>query len=100
MIRRLVEAHYFAHKDKPNAAQIKFWLKELRTPQLLLEVARARVSLARRLAARRPLLCHVAVSKTAQLEVALADEETGQRTEDRAYWLPLLEELESLRHPK
>ena len=35
MIRRLVEAHYFQNNTKPNSAQIRFWLQELRTPQLL-----------------------------------------------------------------
>src|ERR1017187_3129058 len=37
MIRRLVEAHYFQHSAKAGAAQIKFWLLELRTPQLLMD---------------------------------------------------------------
>ena len=40
MIRRLVEAHYFQNRAKPNPAQIRFWLQELRTPEILLELAR------------------------------------------------------------
>lgn len=99
MIRRLVEAHYFSHA-KPDAAQVKFWLMELRTPQLLLAVAQAHANLARRLAAKRPLLRPAASGKLAQLERALADEETRVRAEDKAYWRPLLKELEKLRHPK
>ena len=100
MIRRLVEAHYFQHNAKPNPAQIKFWLMELRTPQLLLEVAQAHASLARRLASKRPLLRPAAAGKLTQLERALATEENNLRAEDKAYWLPLLKELESVRHPK
>jgi hypothetical protein len=100
MIRRLVEAHYFQHNAKPNPAQVKFWLIELRTPQLLLEVAQARPSLARRLASKRPLLRPAAAGKLTQLERALATEENNLRAEDKAYWLPLLKELESVRHPK
>ena len=100
MIRRLVEAHYFSHKDKPNTAQIKFWLRELRTPPLLLAIAKAHPSLARRLAARRPLLQSAASGKLGQLDRALVTEENRQRAEDKAYWSPLLRELESLRHPK
>lgn len=100
MIRRLAEAHYFSNNIKPNAAQIKFWLKELRTPQLLLEVAQTHASVARRLATKRPLLKHAISSKLTQLERALADEESHLRTEDKAYWSPLLKELEKLRHPK
>jgi hypothetical protein len=40
MIRRLVEAHYFQNNAAPNPAQIQFWLQEMRTPQLLIEVCR------------------------------------------------------------
>ena len=100
MIRRLVEAHYFQHNAKPRTAQIKFWLLELRTPQLLLEVAQAHASLARRLAAKRLVLQLATASKLVQLENALADEENRSRAEDKSYWLPLLKELESLQRPK
>ncbi len=100
MIRRLVEAHYFQNNSKPGAAQIKFWLQELRTPQLLLEVAQAHASLAQRLATKRPLLRHAATRKLPQLERALLAEEGSLRAEDKAYWLPLLKELERLRHAK
>ncbi|MCU0783779.1 MAG: hypothetical protein MUF81_06970 [Verrucomicrobia bacterium] len=100
MVRRLMEAHYFLHHAKPRTAQIKFWLLELRTPQLLLAVAQAHANLARRLAAKRFLLRHAASGKLAKLERALADEEARLRAEDKAYWRPLLKELERLRHPK
>ena len=100
MIRRLVEAHYFQHKDKPNAAQIKFWLIELRTPQLLLAVAETHSSLARQFAAKRPLLRSAASGKLARLDRTLVIEENKLRAEDRTYWSPLLKELERLRHPK
>lgn len=100
MIRRLVEAHYFSHSAKPNAAQTRFWLLELRTPQLLLEIAQANPGLARRLTPRRPLLRHAATGKLTQLERLLASEENHLRAEDKAYWSPLLRELERLRHPK
>jgi len=100
MIRRLVEAHYFSHNGKSSAMQIKFWLLELRTPQLLVEIARNHARLARRLATKRPLLRHAAFGKLAQLERSLSDEENSLRAKDKAYWSPLLKELEKLRHPK
>ena len=100
MIRRLVEAHYFSQNANPGAAHIKFWLLELRTPQLLQEVAQAHASLARKLATSRPLLRHAATGKLAQLESSLAEEENNIRAEDKAHWSPLLEELEEFRHPK
>ena len=100
MIRRLVEAHYFSHRTKPGVAQTKFWLTELRTPQLLLETAQAYPGLARRFAAKRPLLQHVIAAKLAPLERALLAEETGLRVKDKAYWRPLFKELEKLRYAK
>ena len=99
MIRRLVEAHYFQNNAKPSMPQIKFWLMELRTPQLLLEVAHTHTALARRLATNRPLLQHAVSGRPAQLEREMQSEENTLRTEDKAYWLPLLKELELLRHP-
>ncbi len=100
MIRRLVEAHYFQNNSKPTGAQTKFWLQELRTPQLLLEMAQAHPDLAQRLSAKRPLLRHAASGQSTQLERALLAEERSLRAEDKTYWLPLLKELERLRHPK
>jgi hypothetical protein len=100
MIRRLVEAHYFANHAEPNPSQTQFWLLEFRTPQLLVEVARSRPVATRKLAAKRPLLEFAASGDLAQLEAALGEEETNTRTQDKEYWLPLLEELEKLRHPK
>lgn len=85
MIRRLVEAHYFSNNAKPSAAQVKFWLTEFRTPQLLLEVAQAHMGAARRLATKRPLLKHAISGKLTQLENALAAEENRLRKEDKAY---------------
>ena len=101
MIRRLVEAHYFSKTAiRPTAAWLKFWLLELRTPELLLEVARAHMKLAQRLAARRPLLKHAVSRELPKLEIGVADEERRLRAEDKAYWSPLLRDLERLRHPK
>ncbi len=100
MIRRLVEAHYFANNLKPRPAHIKFWLMELRTPELLLEIAQSHTLLAQGLAAKRPLLQQAALGELAQLEAALAAEENGLRAQDKAYWLPLRQELERLRHSK
>jgi len=100
MIRRLVEAHYFQHRDKPDPATIKFWLRELRTPQLLIELAQTQAALCRRLAGQRRLLAHAASGRTTALERALRAEETAEREADQQYWLPLREELERLRHAR
>ena len=100
MIRRLVEAHYFEHRAKPNPAQIRFWLQELRTPEILLEVAGRCAPISQLLVSARPLLAHAVTGETKKLEQALQAEETAERALDRQYWLPLKAELEKLRHAK
>ena len=100
MIRRLVEAHYFQYRKKPNPAQVKFWLRELRTPELLVEVVRANGTSCRRMVADRPLLTHAVPTNTATLERALMAEETAERDQDKIYWLPLRRELEALRQAR
>jgi hypothetical protein len=100
MIRRLVEAHYFQNNTKPNSAQIRFWLQELRTPQLLVEVAQHHTLLYRRLVSKRSLLAYAALGHAQELERALHVEESAEREQDRSYWLPLKAELEKLRHTR
>lgn len=100
MIRRLVEAHYFQNQTKPKSAQIKFWFQELRTPELLAELARRYPAICRRLAKERSLLAHVDAGELVTLEQALLAEETSERQRDKEYWLPLIAELEKLRHAK
>jgi len=97
MIRRLVEAHYFQHRKRPNPSQVKFWLRELRTPELLTDVARANAAQCRRMVVVMPLLAH-ATTDAAAVERALSAEETAERERDRIYWLPLRRKLEELRH--
>ena len=56
MIRRLVDVNYLSHRDEPTPEQIRFWLRELRTPELLVEVAQAHADVAEEFAGARPLL--------------------------------------------
>jgi hypothetical protein len=100
MIRRLVEAHFFSHQAKPSPAQKKFWLLELRTPELLVQAARTNETVAKRLAAKRPLLRHALADNATKLERALQSEENAERALDKKFWLPLRRELEKLRHTK
>ena len=100
MIQRLVEAHYFQHRDNPAPAHLRFWLRELRTPELLIELARSHSALCRRLAPRRPLLAAATSGAPAELEKALRDEETLERQRDKLHWLPLRRELETLRRAR
>jgi hypothetical protein len=98
MIRRLVEAHFFQNQTRPKPPHIRFWFLELRTPELLLELARCYPAICRQQASQRPLLAHAQSGKGDDLEHALVSEETGERQRDKQYWLPLRRELEKLRH--
>jgi hypothetical protein len=100
MIRRLVEAHYFQHREQASPARIKFWLRELRTPELLIELTGANGALSRRGVVTRPLLAHAVAKNVAALEDALRAEEQAERELDRSYWLSLRRELERLRHAR
>jgi hypothetical protein len=98
MIRRLLEAHYLKNREAATEAQRLFWLRELRTPELLREAARRWPELSRRLAAERPLLLKASAEDLAEVELLLLAEEQAERERDRVYWRPLRAELERLRH--
>jgi hypothetical protein len=98
MLRRLVEAHYFANRENAQSDQIAFWLRESRSPTILVELASVYSDAARGAVDERPALDCAIRGDEAALAAALADEERAIREEDRIYWLPLKAELERLRH--
>jgi hypothetical protein len=97
MLRRLVEAHYFQHRDEPTPAQVRFWMQELRSPELLIEAARRHRVACERAARRRSLLRYAIRGDRETLETALQQEEKQERDADRRHWQPLRSELERLR---
>jgi hypothetical protein len=100
MIRRLLEAHYFQNRQRATPDHARFWLLELRTPSLLLEVARSHPRLCAELSDSRPLLRLAAPANEAALSRALEEEEHRERHSDERYWRPLKAELEAIRHAK
>lgn len=97
MIRRLVEANYFANRANPTPQQILFWFQELRTPELLIEIAKSHPTSASEAQARRSAIRHAITGDVPELTSALQAEERHERALDEAYWRPLKIELESLR---
>lgn len=97
MIRRLVEANYFANQADPSPEQLTFWFQELRTPELLRDLAQAHPDLANEAALVRTLIRHAISDDVAALATSLDEEERRERLEDQAYWQPLKLELERLR---
>ena len=100
MIRRLVEADYFRNRAQSTRQQLRFWFLELRTPELLLELASTRPEICHRLVKARPLLQLAASANETALIDALNEEEKSEREADRRYWAPLKAELERLRHSR
>ena len=95
MIRRLVEQSYFRGSREPAA--IDFWLRELRTPELLVETVAHYPERTAALAADRPALAAALTGDTSRVEELLEIEEREERCKDREHWIPLKRELEQIR---
>jgi hypothetical protein len=100
MLKRLLEADYLTNRHAPAPGQSSFWLRELRTPELLMELASQEPEAARRCQSERELIALALKGDSAALTEALAVEEKQERERDRLYWIPLKAELERLRHQK
>ncbi len=98
MLRRLIEADYHRRPARPSRDQIAFWLREGRTPDLLIELCRRYQATARRLQSVRPALVPAMRGDRAGIERALQREQDAARASDRAYWVPLRAELARWRH--
>jgi hypothetical protein len=97
IIRRLVEQSYYSAAE-PSAESVEFWLSELRTPELLLEIAAHNPGSA---AASPRAAVEAALRRDRKaVESALEAEEKAERAADRMYWKPLKEDLERLRHAR
>jgi len=92
MIRRLVDVNYLSHRDEPTSERVLFWLRELRTPELLVEAVRAHPAVAEQLIEERPLL-RLATSENGRCAMR---RKTVRRL-DAVYWKPLREQIERLR---
>lgn len=97
MIRRLLEAHYWSSQNDATRERAEFWLRELRTPELLIDCVRAYPELAESIAGMRPAVATAVRGDVPATESALDSEMRAERDADRTYWAPLLVELERLR---
>ena len=97
MIRRLVEQSYFERSISPTRELLDFWLRELRTPQLLAELVAAYPEAAHLAGQLRPAVQAARQGGPGEIEAALEAEEQAEPNSDRQYWTPLKKELEALR---
>lgn len=96
MIQRLVEANWYQNRHQPSPIRINFWLRECRTPMILMELVHAYRDEAMRKLLERPLLAAALEQNQEQLEQLLEEERQGEILKDQAYWQPLRQELEAL----
>ena len=100
MLERLIEAHWFQNRSEATPARIDFWLRECRTPEILRELVTLFPVEATALRSARPALAHAISNDANALEEALEQERRAEVVADRAYWAPLRQELERLRHSR
>ena len=100
MIRRLVEADIFGSQSHASTAQIEFWLRECRTPELLVSLCSAHRKAARALTRVRTVLEPALQGDLLAVRRTLIEEEESERERDREFWKPLKEELEVLRRQR
>jgi hypothetical protein len=100
MIRRLVEANYESFYAEPTSERIQFWLREMRTPGLLAEVAARFPEEARHVSHAREAVVMALSGTVDDVQRALDEEMQRERDRDREYWHPLRQELEQLRRQR
>lgn len=102
MIRRLVDVNHFENRDKsPSAQRVLFWLQELRTSSLLVEVVRRWPEQATKALPLRMMVLQAALeSDLDTIDQTLSEEQKRIRLEDKAYWEPLKKELHDLRQKR
>ncbi len=94
MVRRLVEANYFAFRDEPTPERVRFWLLELRTPELLMEAVGAHATEAAEHEKVRGAVQAAISGRLDEVQNEISAEEARERELDRNYWAPLRAELE------
>lgn len=97
MIQRLMEVSYLSGGDNPAAKDVEFWLSELRTPELLIDLATRFPDQVSTQAESRPLLRSAIDGNRESLERGLVEEMLDEKARDRAYWEPLKKRLAELR---
>jgi hypothetical protein len=100
MIAALLESHYRSYRDEATPELIDFWLSEGRIPETLIDISNQYKSQAESTVSKRPLVQFAIHGDLTQLRRSLLDEQQREQEIDRAYWKPLMAELERLRHDR
>jgi hypothetical protein len=92
----LVDAHYDQNRDEPTDDRVRFWLRESRTPEVLIDVAAEHPALLKEMVHQRPLLTETLGASRSALKQELDKEQAVEMEADRRYWQPLKRELEAM----
>jgi hypothetical protein len=98
IVERLVEELYFNAGQSATTEDITFLLRELRTPELLIEAATRFPEASRNAAPGRPAVEAAVTGDIEQVRAALRIEQDEAMRRDRLWWEPLKRELEQFRH--
>ncbi len=96
MVQRLVDADVLRTR-RPSAERATFWLRECRSPGVLIHLAKRFPARARRLARERVALRQAARGDLAAVRREMVAEQDREQEMDRRYWAPLRRELEQWR---
>lgn len=97
MIELLVTIHYRENARAATDHHVDFWLREARTPELLVELCHRFPTPAAELTPHRPLIRLAHERLLDDLRAALDAEVRAEQARDRDYWEPLRRELEEFR---
>jgi hypothetical protein len=97
VIELLVTIHYRQNAGETTDGHVDFWLREARTPELLVELCQRFPTQAAELTASRPLIQLARDRSLDDLRTALDAEVRAEQARDREYWEPLRRELEQYR---
>lgn len=100
MIERLMERLYFDVRDSASTEEMNFLLRELRTPELLIEAVTRFPVAAQEIAPRRPAVEAAFSGDIDRINAALRIEQDEAIRKDRLWWEPLKRELEQFRHQR
>ncbi|GAG11894.1 unnamed protein product, partial [marine sediment metagenome] len=97
MLKRLVDNDIILNKDNPPDGRVRWWFRECRDAGTLVELAEKYPEIAKECTLDRQLLASAIIPDVQSLNLQLRDEEMAERQKDTEYWIPLKEELETLR---
>ncbi len=100
MIRRLVDAHYDEFSREATDDRVRFWLRESRTPEVLIAVATGYPEVLNELLPVRPLLAEALDAGRTDLQQELDREQASEKRADEEYWRPIKRELEIMGREK